>query len=134
MSAGRWGLVRVAGGAPVLAWLDGSRWRGWLVPWLPDESLEEIGRVYFAEEADRAPWQSQSGEWEFKNDADEVVRIDRHRKPVQVRGARGHVPLSDAGNMAWCWEEAEDAPKAALDAALDRLGSFVPARGRGRKA
>lgn len=121
---GRWSLVRVARGPAVLAWLDGSRWRGWIIPWFPDASMEAIGALYFTEDPERAPWQAQSGEFVYTNDADEFVRLDRHRRTVAVDGRRGAMALSDAAAMSWCWEEAppdDVAIRAALAAIADDL-------------
>jgi len=130
MTAPRWAMVRAGGGPPVLAWVDGARWRGWLVPWFPDASMEHLSRVYFEDEPERAPYATASGEFCIIDDEDEIVRLERHRKPVVINGERGALALTDSGRMAWCWEEA---PADGLaDALALTRDDFTPAAKRGK--
>lgn len=142
--AGHWGLVRVADGvarAGVLAWIDGAEWRGWIVPWLPDASLEELEWIYFPADdpgSGTPPWRSVSGEWIITDEEDETVRLERHRATVFDPNAsdeiqRLSVALNDTGGMAWCWEEIPDEATAIPEklAELVRAGDAVAApRGR----
>ena len=120
MTAGRWAFVCVAGGAPVLGLVDACRWRGWLVPWFTDASMERIATAYFEDDPERGTWQAQSGEWICFDDDGEQVRLDRHRKTVVVNGRRGTIALTDSDQMSWCWEEAPES-RAELAAALEQV-------------
>lgn len=132
----------------MLAWIDSARWRGWLLPWLPDRSVEALGDAYFSADPERAPWRSMTGEWVYTDDEDEEVRLERFLSRVTVAGATGRLALSDTGRMSWCWEvhpgDADAARVAALaelvraDLTIERrvsAGKAAPARRRkGRKS
>lgn len=122
MTAG-WKLVRCAGGAPILAWVDGRRWRGWLIPWFPDRSMERIAESYYAApdgEPERAPWQATCGTWDMRDDDEAPVTLERHRKMVTIPAGRGFLALSDAAEMGWCWE-----PVAFGDIAASEAGTAM---------
>jgi hypothetical protein len=127
----RWTLVRCAAGAPILGLVDGRRWRGWLVPWLPDASMVAIGAQYFGDaEPERMPSQAQSGEWEYRDDGDEWVTLQRHRRTVAVGARRGTLALNDGADMAWCWDEVPltDDMRRTLDRLMKEVAAEVTPR------
>ena len=125
MTAARWLLVRCAGGAPVLGLVDGRRWRGWLVPWFPDRSMEQIGATYYDAadegEPERAPWQATCGTWDMRDDDEAPVTLERHRRMVTVPAGRGFLALNDSAEMGWCWEEVRRGDVSATEAGAAML-------------
>lgn len=127
----------------MLAWIDSARWRGWLLPWLPDRSVEALGDAYFSSDPERAPWRSMTGEWVYTDDENEEVRLERFLARVTVAGATGRLALSDTGRMSWCWElYPGDVPPALeelvrADLTIERrvsAGKAAPKRRKGRKS
>lgn len=94
-----WGVVR-CGEVTVVAWLDGRRSNGWLVPWLPDEAMAAIQDAYDDDAKDQAPWQDMSAHWTICGDDGDDVELVRHLKRLEGRA----VPVTDSDPMNWCWE------------------------------
>ena len=93
-----WSVVR-CGEVTVVAWLDGRRHDGWLVPWLPDEAMTAIQDAYPDDARDQAPWQEMSCPWTIHGDDGDDVELARHLKRLDGR----LVPVTDSDPMDWCW-------------------------------
>lgn len=77
----------------------GRRVDGWVVPWLPDVSMDALQHLYTNEDQpDAAPHMTVAGTWVARVDEEDV---ELRRRRMLVAGSR--VPVTDVAPLGFCW-------------------------------